>query len=193
MHYIHQHNRAFEAATVTLRYFTALCLPMGKTREIFDFRFLAKPRFFQTNYYDVTKVEMPNCVLTGNMTNEFVAVRVYQAVKIQRLQMRSLLTSTSCRNKQCARIWVCCLHNSLIFIGFAKLSHASSSVYTIITNFLSTIQINKPRATVLNMNIHDPSRYSVSIFCKWRLTSMSGFPTSCPQNQKQMTKLLIQI
>ena len=32
-------------------------------------------------YCDVTKVEVPNCVLTGNMRNEFVAVRVYQAVK----------------------------------------------------------------------------------------------------------------
>ena len=41
--------------------------------------------------------------------NEFVAVRVYQAVKIQRLQMSSLLTSALCRNKQCACIRGCCL------------------------------------------------------------------------------------
>ena len=95
-----QQNRALEAATVTLRYFTALCLPMGKTREIFDLHFLAKPGFFQAKYCDVTKVEVPNCVLTCNMRNEFVAVWV----KIQRLQMSSLLTSASCRNKQCARI-----------------------------------------------------------------------------------------
>ena len=54
---------------------------MGKTREIFDLHFLAKPRFFQANYYDVIKVEVPNSVLTCNMRNEFVAVRVYQAVK----------------------------------------------------------------------------------------------------------------
>ena len=59
----------------------ALCPPMGKTREIFDLQFLAKPGFFQANYYDVTKVEVPNCGLTCNMRNEFVAVRVYQAVK----------------------------------------------------------------------------------------------------------------
>ena len=26
-------------------------------------------------------VEVPNCVLTSNMRNEFVAVRIYQAVK----------------------------------------------------------------------------------------------------------------
>ena len=54
---------------------------MGKKREIFDLHFLAKPGFFQANYCDVTKVEVPNCVLTCNMRNEFVAVRVYQAVK----------------------------------------------------------------------------------------------------------------
>ena len=78
-----QQNRALKAATVTLRYFTALCLPMGKTREIhvFDLHFLAKPGFLQANYCDVTKVEVPNCVLTCNMRNEFVAVWVYQAVK----------------------------------------------------------------------------------------------------------------
>ena len=35
-----QQNRALEAATVTLRYFTALCPPMGKMREIFDLHFL---------------------------------------------------------------------------------------------------------------------------------------------------------
>ena len=59
-----QQNRALEAATVTLRYSTALCPPMGKTREIFDLHFLAKPGFFQANYCDVTKVEVPNCMLT---------------------------------------------------------------------------------------------------------------------------------
>ena len=78
---VDQQHRAIEAATVTLRYFTALCPPMGKTQEIFDLHFLAKPGFFQANYFDVTKVEVPNCVLTCNMRNEFVAVRVYQAVK----------------------------------------------------------------------------------------------------------------
>ena len=79
--FLDQQNRALEAATVTLRYFTALCLPVGKTREIFDLHFFAKPGFFQANYCDVTKIEVPNCVLTYNMRNEFVAVRVYQAVK----------------------------------------------------------------------------------------------------------------
>ena len=76
-----QQNRALEAATITLCYFTALCPPMGKTREIFELHFLAKLGFFQANYCDVTKVEVPNCVLTCNMRNEFVTVRVYQAVK----------------------------------------------------------------------------------------------------------------
>ena len=76
-----QQNRALEAATITLRYFTALCPTMGKTREIFVLHFLAKPGFFQANYCDVTKVEVPNCVLTCNMRNEFIAVRVYEAVK----------------------------------------------------------------------------------------------------------------
>ena len=69
-----------EASTITPRYFTALCLPMGKTWEIFDLHFLAKPGFFQANC-DVTKVEVPNCVPTCNMRNEFTAVRVYKAVK----------------------------------------------------------------------------------------------------------------
>ena len=46
---VDQQNRALEAATVILRYFTALCPPMGKTREIFDLHFLAKPEFFQAN------------------------------------------------------------------------------------------------------------------------------------------------
>ena len=54
---------------------------MGKTREIFDLHLLAKPGFFQANYCDVTNVEVPNSVLTCNMRNEFVAVRVYQTVK----------------------------------------------------------------------------------------------------------------
>ena len=78
---VDQQNRALEATTVTLRYFTALCPPMGKTREIFDLHFLAKPGFFQANYCDVTKVEVPNCMLTCYMRNEIVAVRAYQAVK----------------------------------------------------------------------------------------------------------------
>ena len=59
----------------------ALCLPMRKTGEIYDFHFLAKPGFFQANYCDVTKVEVPNCVLTCNMRNKFVSVRVYQTIK----------------------------------------------------------------------------------------------------------------
>ena len=54
---------------------------MAKTREIFALHILAKAGFFQANYCDVTKVEVPNSVLTCNMRNEFVAVRVYQAVK----------------------------------------------------------------------------------------------------------------
>ena len=72
-----QQNRALEAATVTLRYSTALYPPMGKTREIFDLHFLAKPGLFQANYCDVTKVEVPNCMLTCNMKNEIVAARAY--------------------------------------------------------------------------------------------------------------------
>ena len=44
-YYIDQQNRALEAATISLRYFTALCPPVGKTREIFDLHFLAKPGF----------------------------------------------------------------------------------------------------------------------------------------------------
>ena len=80
-HIIDQQNRALEAATITLRYFAALCLPMGKTLEIYDLHFLAKPGFFQANFCDVTKEEVPNCVLTCYMRNEFIAVRVYQAVK----------------------------------------------------------------------------------------------------------------
>ena len=78
---IDQQNRALEAATVTLRYSTALCPPMGKTREMFDLHFLAKQGFFQANYCDVTKVEVPNSMLTWNMRNEIIAVRAYQAVK----------------------------------------------------------------------------------------------------------------
>ena len=42
---------------------------------------LKKTGFFQANYCDVTKVEVPNCMLTCNMRNEIVAVRAYQAVK----------------------------------------------------------------------------------------------------------------
>ena len=56
--YLDQQHRALEATTVTLRYSTALCPPMGKTREIFDLHFLAKPGFFQANYCGVTKVEV---------------------------------------------------------------------------------------------------------------------------------------
>ena len=40
-----QQNRAFEAATVTLCYFTALCLPMGKMWEISVFIFSQDQEF----------------------------------------------------------------------------------------------------------------------------------------------------
>ena len=36
---IDQQNRALEAATVTLRYFTVLCLPMGKREKYLIFIF----------------------------------------------------------------------------------------------------------------------------------------------------------
>ena len=78
---IDQQNRVLEAATVTLRYSTALCPPMGKMQELVGLHFLTKPGFFQANYCSVTKVEVPNCVLTCNMRNVIVAVRAYQAVK----------------------------------------------------------------------------------------------------------------
>ena len=78
---VDQQNRGLEAATVTIRYSMALCPPMGKTREIFDHHFLAKPGFFQANYCDVTKVEILNCMLTCNMRNEIVSERAYQAGK----------------------------------------------------------------------------------------------------------------
>ena len=71
---------------------------MGKTREIFDLQFLAKPGFFQANYCDVTKVEVPNWVLTCNMRNEFVAVRVYQAVKNPVTTDELAADLASCRN-----------------------------------------------------------------------------------------------
>ena len=123
---------------------------------------------------------MPNCVLTCNMRNEFVAVKVYQAVK-------NPGTSASCRNKQCARIRGCCLQNSLIFIRFAKnISREFARLHNHHRHFV--YYANK--LAVLNMNIHDTSRNSVLIFCKWRLTS--GFPTSYLKI-KNMTKLLIQI
>ena len=94
-----QQNRALEAATVTLRYSTALCPSMGKTREIFDLQFLAKPGFFRASYCDVTKIEVPNCVLTCNMRNEFVSVRVYQAVKNPATTDEFAADLASCRNK----------------------------------------------------------------------------------------------
>ena len=75
-----QQNRALEAATVTLRYFTALCSTMGKTPEIFDLHFFARPGVFQANQCVVTKVQVPNSVLTCNMSNKLVPVSVYQAV-----------------------------------------------------------------------------------------------------------------
>ena len=115
-----QQNRALEAATVTLRYSTALCPPMGKTREIFDLHFLAKPGFFQANYCDVTKVEVPNCMLTCKMRNEIVAGRAYQAVKNPAATDEFAADFSFLPNKQCARIRGCCLQNSFIFIRFAK-------------------------------------------------------------------------
>ena len=99
MGYVDQQNRALESATVILRYFTALCPSMGKTREIFDLQFVAKPGFFRANYCDVTKVEVPNCMLTCNMRNEFVAVRVYQAVKNPATTDEFAADLPSCRNK----------------------------------------------------------------------------------------------
>ena len=96
---IDQQNMALEAATVTLRYSTALCPPMGKTREICDLQFLPKPGFFRANYCYVTKVEVPNCVLTCNMRNEFVAVRVYQAVKTPATTDEFAADLASCWNK----------------------------------------------------------------------------------------------
>ena len=96
----------------------ALCLPMGKPQEIFDLHFLAKPGFFQANYCDVTKVEVPNCVLTCNMRNEFIAVKVYQAIKNP--ATADEFAADFSRNKQCAPIRGCCLQNSLIFIRIVK-------------------------------------------------------------------------
>ena len=153
---------------------------MGKTQEIFDLHFLAKPGFFQANNCDVTKVEMPNCVLTCNMRNEFVAVRYIMLLKIQRLQMSLLLISASCQNKQYVSIQGCCLQNSLIFMRFAK--NISREFVCLHKHHSPVCLLCKLISHVLNMNIHYPSRNSISIFCKWRLTSMSGFPTSCPRN-----------
>ena len=79
---VDQQNRALEAATVYTRLLHGPMSTNGKkTREIYDLHFLAKPGFFRANYCDVTKVEVPNCVLTGNMRIDLVALRVYQAVK----------------------------------------------------------------------------------------------------------------
>ena len=77
-----QQNRTFETATVTLCYFTALCLPTGKMWEIFSLHFLARPGVFQGNHLVVTKVEVPNGVLTCSMRSKFATVHVcvYRAV-----------------------------------------------------------------------------------------------------------------
>ena len=77
-----QQNRTFEAAIVTLCYFTALCLPTGKMLEILSLNFLARPGVFQGNHLVVTKEEVPNGVLTCNMRNKFATVHVcvYRAV-----------------------------------------------------------------------------------------------------------------
>ena len=61
---VDQQNRVLEAATITLRYFMALRLPMGKTREIFNLHFLEKPGVFLANRKVVTKVEVPNSMPT---------------------------------------------------------------------------------------------------------------------------------
>ena len=73
-----QQNRALEAATVTLRYFTAVCLSMGKMQEFFNIHFFARPGVFQANHCVVTKIEVPNSIITCNMRNKFVTVTVYQ-------------------------------------------------------------------------------------------------------------------
>ena len=52
---------------------------MGKTREIFDLHFFARPGVLQANHCVVTEVEVPNSVLTCNMRNKFIIVSVYQA------------------------------------------------------------------------------------------------------------------
>ena len=67
-------------SSVTVCYFTALCLPMGKMREIFNLHFLARPGVFQANHCVVTKVEVPNSMLTCIMRIKFATVSVYQAV-----------------------------------------------------------------------------------------------------------------
>ena len=53
----------------------------GKNARNIPSSFSHKTRILPGNYCDVTKVEVPNCVFTRNMRNEFVVVRVYQAVK----------------------------------------------------------------------------------------------------------------
>ena len=75
-----QQNRTLEATMVTLHYFTALCLPTGKTREIFDLHFFARQGGFWASHCVVTKVEVPKSVSTCNMRNKFITISVYQAV-----------------------------------------------------------------------------------------------------------------
>ena len=50
----------------------------GKNARNIRSSFFARPAVFQANH--VTKVEVPNSVLTCNMRNKFVTVSVYQAV-----------------------------------------------------------------------------------------------------------------
>ena len=76
------------------------------------------------------------------MRNEFDAVRVYQVVKNPATTDEFTADLATCRNKTVRAHPGCCLRNSLIFIRFAKISHESLSVYTIITAILSTMQIN---------------------------------------------------
>ena len=104
--------------------------------------------------------------------------------------MSSLLTSASCRNKQCARIRGCCLQNSLIFIKFAKNIPRESSVYIIITAILSTMQINKPRAAVLNMNIHDRPTIPYRSFANGDLHRCKSFQWVSPQNKNKRLNCL---
>ena len=78
--FLDQQNRALEAATNTLGYFTALCLPMGKTQEIFDLHFLTRPGVCQANHCVVTKVEVQNTMLTCIMRNKFATISENQAV-----------------------------------------------------------------------------------------------------------------
>ena len=95
---VDQQNRALEAATITLYYFMALCLPTGKTREMFNLHFVAKPDVPHANHC-VSQTEVLNSKLT--FTVQILCIGTHRSQQTVQTKIRLLLKKQSDQGLRC--------------------------------------------------------------------------------------------